>query len=256
MPSIYTHYRYGNEVLNKLSPEDKNIVLNNIDEYILGLQGPDFLFFDTLSKKKTSELGSKMHLMSFNEVLDNFVFTNKNFEMSYLYGFLTHFILDSYIHPVIKNYTDDGEDHFEIETELDRYYMNLDNKDFSSFRLSSISPYNKNLSENIYSLYRNFSDKDSIDSSIKGMKRIKSLLRCNNSFKYGFIKFVMKRLGQWDKFKHIIYYGEKKERLIPIVDELVMLYDDAINDFDLHFYNLKKYLNDGIKCEYFENDFE
>ncbi|MDF2951137.1 MAG: hypothetical protein K0S18_720, partial [Anaerocolumna sp.] len=45
MPSAYTHFKFGMEVIKLLPMELQNIILKNKDLYEIGLQGPDILFF-------------------------------------------------------------------------------------------------------------------------------------------------------------------------------------------------------------------
>ena len=61
---------------------------------------------------------------------------------AYLTGFACHYILDSCCHPFVYRYQKESElSHAEIETELDRYFMERDGEDpFTYHPASAISP--------------------------------------------------------------------------------------------------------------------
>lgn len=112
MPDIITHYLFGLDTsqsikqspLYKILKENKNI-------FLIGLQGPDLMYYNTMPKKDSKAyIGFKMHtektgdfLMSALTHLKRYEVNSEEFNtcMSYLSGFLCHYILDSMAHPYI-----------------------------------------------------------------------------------------------------------------------------------------------------------
>ena len=45
MPGTYAHYAFGKKVLAQVDDEIKNIILKNMDLFLIGLHGPDILFY-------------------------------------------------------------------------------------------------------------------------------------------------------------------------------------------------------------------
>ena len=45
MPSTYAHYLFGKEVYKNLGDNIKNMINQNKELYLIGLHGPDILFY-------------------------------------------------------------------------------------------------------------------------------------------------------------------------------------------------------------------
>ena len=45
MPGTYALYAFGKKVLAQVDDEIKNIILKNMDLFLIGLHGPDILFY-------------------------------------------------------------------------------------------------------------------------------------------------------------------------------------------------------------------
>ncbi len=112
MPDIITHYLFGLDTTQNLkqSPVYK-IIKENKNMFLIGLQGPDLMYYNTLPQKDSKAyIGLKMHtdqtgdfLMSALSHLKRYDINSKEFNesLSYLCGFMCHYILDSMAHPYI-----------------------------------------------------------------------------------------------------------------------------------------------------------
>ncbi|MFT9077761.1 zinc dependent phospholipase C family protein [Ethanoligenens sp.] len=150
MPAIITHYLFSEMVVPPLIHD-----MQCANVYVWGSQGPDFLFFSPpvhMHWRLLSRIGSLMHEQDMEK---NFAFMadcckkakgkEKNILLSYFYGFLSHYILDSTFHPYVyglqryfktvlpkasNNYL-----HRQIETTLDvlflKRFRNMTIQDFS-----------------------------------------------------------------------------------------------------------------------------
>ena len=104
MPSLVTHYVFGKDVLNKI---DCKYVDTN--KYLLFNQSHDYLYHT--KKKVYRELAKKGHhnktkdfiLNIIKYIKDNKLEKDKN-SISFLYGIINHFVLDSTCHPLIFYY--------------------------------------------------------------------------------------------------------------------------------------------------------
>jgi len=144
MPAIFTHIRFGEEVVKTLPPALKTLAQTHTQCFDLGTQGPDLLFYHKPLKKKNNPVGEKgwrLHeLPSEGFFLDgakllladkanydsegNFAPTSA--QAAYLLGFLCHFVLDCSLHPYIDEHSVGGLSHGKIESELDkRHFKNL-----------------------------------------------------------------------------------------------------------------------------------
>lgn len=127
MPSTYAHYRFGQEVFQKLPPEIQKKITPYMDLFNVGLHGPDLLFYyKPLSSNAVNRIGYGEHKKSGREffepagrVLENSRFSDAHF--AYLCGFLCHFALDRECHGYIGDrIKETGITHAEIEVEFDR----------------------------------------------------------------------------------------------------------------------------------------
>ncbi len=109
MPAIITHHLFGEALLSRLG-EDVFHSQDERDAFLLGNQGPDPLFYSALSRNaaEVKELGQTMHRQDAARSLDamrEFARTltgdSRTIAYAYLYGFISHFTLDSTAHPFI-----------------------------------------------------------------------------------------------------------------------------------------------------------
>lgn len=134
MPSHYTHYRFGAAVIPMLPPQAQRSVRLFRRLYDVGLHGPDIFFYHNIFfKDNIVALGSKYHNMSgeefFTPICKRLRLAPNEAATAYLYGVLTHYCLDSVLHPFVLEQTRDGKiGHTELETEFDRFLLQLDGR--------------------------------------------------------------------------------------------------------------------------------
>lgn len=112
MPDIITHYIFGLDTTQNI----KNTTLYPIlkehhDLFLIGLQGPDPIYYHHLRKKEhKAYIASKMHTEKTGDFLVSALCQIKKYDsnslefcqgLSYLSGFICHYILDSIAHPYI-----------------------------------------------------------------------------------------------------------------------------------------------------------
>ena len=136
MPSIYAHFRFGEEAIPHFSPSQQELIQLERDSFDLGLLGHDIFFYSpkviTAYLKKEPSFGNKLHRMSFAEVVNQLMLPmpenpqgNKEREKlieavrAYYYGYLGHFLLDSHAHPTVNELAPIYADHLKLERYFD-----------------------------------------------------------------------------------------------------------------------------------------
>ena len=221
MPRAITHYLFSQDCLDNLNHiEIKNIIKNNMDLYILGSQGPDFFTYynkiPIFCNKNFSNISNLIHNKNINLFFKNMIFysvdnscikeifKDSNFNeitIAYLYGFLTHYILDKTIHPYIFNLQYKLKDqykfknsmslHKSIETHIDCIllykFKNIEPykcKNYATFKLSTtefliISDMYKFLIKNTFNKSINYND---VYKCISTFKRTENFLNTSTNF--------------------------------------------------------------------------
>lgn len=132
MPAAYAHIRFGNEMLQQMPQELRKEIQRFRHMYDLGTRGPDLLFFhNLLMNGNVVRLGQKIHQQTGKAFLSRACrqirLRPETPAFVYLYGFLSHFCLDSVCHPYVNARSQDGSiSHSAIEADFDRSLMERD----------------------------------------------------------------------------------------------------------------------------------
>lgn len=145
MPGFVTHYVFGiNSYKQITSPQMKKIIKNNRHVYTVGLQGPDlFFYFLPSSMGIMTNIANIMHKTNTNLFFENMLNECYSFKtirdretaLSYIAGFMGHYLLDTTVHPYVYSRvgTESTKEqlgvHFGLETDIDRdvllHYKNI-----------------------------------------------------------------------------------------------------------------------------------
>lgn len=132
MPATYAHYRFGAQMLHRMPADVCRTAKRHRRLYDVGLHGPDlFFFYRPVFSTKVGKLGHKFHMQTgrefFSRVCRGLRLEPSEEGQAYLYGVLCHFALDSHCHPLVEEFRGEGiASHSRIETEFDRFLMELD----------------------------------------------------------------------------------------------------------------------------------
>lgn len=230
MPSITTHHIFAEEVYKGLSSKIKDCFNEEFNIYTTFAQSHDYLFyysFDFKNARKIKDLGHYAHHNKTQDYLVNIIkeIKNKHLEnnkqcVAYLFGVITHYVLDTTTHPFIfyktgvyrkndkRTYIFQGE-HNRMEKDLDAiYYMRYHKKKYNHCKLNKEiiqkPVFSKNLKSLIDYVYKETYDADNIGMYYyKGIKHAK-IINCLviqdffgiKKALYKFIDFVFrKRFG-------------------------------------------------------------
>lgn len=140
MPSIITHYLFSEEIKEKTNKTIKDQLNQSNKLYHIFSQSFDNLFYyNLLSFKKGKEIrkfGNYTQKSNVNDYFKNLILTIKELHLennsdvlSYLYGSLTHYILDSTCHPFIiyhSGWMDDKNCNYEFRGNHEKMEVTID----------------------------------------------------------------------------------------------------------------------------------
>lgn len=234
MPTTYTHYRFGRDVLKRLPEPIREQILPYLGLYDIGLHGPDLLFYyKALSKNAVNQTGFSMH----ERPARDFFRTAKSAMdqtsepgpgLAYLYGFICHFALDSICHPYIEEQVrKTGITHSEIEAELDRALMVADGKNPITYRPTGHLKASDFYAETIARFFPSIG-KRNIFKSIKSIRFYCNLLVAPSPRRRKLIFAALKLAGSYDSIHGMIINYQPNPACRPLCATLEGLYQQAI----------------------------
>lgn len=243
MPAGYAHYIFGQKVFNSLDKNHQEIINRNIDLYNIGVHGPDILFYyKALVSNEIKDLGSLLHqkeaygfFLHAKKIIDE----NQHDEaaIAYIYGFITHFVLDHSCHPYIGQMEKElNMTHSEIESELDRKLLVMKHLDPLTTSLTSHIHLNHEVSR-IIAPFFDLEEKD-IYRSLKDLLFYLGWIKAPGKLKRNFVFLCMKIGGIYDDHRGLlINYEENKTsqqctlELIKKMDKNVVVAKKLIEEF-------------------------
>ena len=260
MPSYYTHYRFGSQVIGLLPPETQNRIQRFRQLYDVGLQGPDiFLYHNIFWKDSTVALSYHFHRQTgrelFSEVCSRLRTESGEGGLAYLYGLLAHYCLDSTCHPFIRQQTDDGAiGHSELETELDRFLLFQDgHRPVYSYDFRPHLKLTPGECGTVASFYPPVTD-TAVNRSVRSMAGSIRFLTPTTGFRRGVLKLCMKLTGE--KFTPHIMHRSPNKTCAHLNQPLLDLYGKALEKYPQMLRQLTDHLygNEPLGGE-FEPDF-
>lgn len=236
MPSIYAHYRFGEETLALLPSALQENIRPMSRLYHLGLQGPDILFYyHPLSDHAVNSIGFGTHekpgLAFFLPALERIrTLSGKEQQASFAYiaGFICHFTLDSQCHPYIeRQIAESGIGHLEIETEFERTLMHTDGLDPVSHFVSGYIADQPEDAEIIAPFFPGVTPKQ-VEKSIHTMQWVHRLLTVPGKVKRTFLYTGLKVIGQYEKLHGLILDPKVNHLCDESSDRLATLYQESL----------------------------
>ena len=235
MPASYTHYSFGHTVLEKLPQRLKDTIIPNKEAYYIGLNGPDILFYyKPLFKNEINRYGHRLHdekAYGFLERGKRYIEESKDEVcLSYILGFVCHFVLDSSCHPFIEEAMKESNiSHAEIEAELDGALMRRNNLSPQRHSAGAHIIPNRVIATHIANFYDNVNGKE-IYKCLKSVRFYNKLLLCPNGIKRRFIKGLLGLIKGGEGFSCMIINVEPNRKCIDINKKLLELYEKAVDE--------------------------
>ncbi|MBR2636739.1 MAG: zinc dependent phospholipase C family protein [Oscillospiraceae bacterium] len=236
MPSLYAHDVFGRKVAARLPFSEKKAILQFPQLYRLGLQGPDILFFyNPFQKNPVGREGSAIHhrpaRVFFEHAREKWIAGGKRPEqLSYLMGFLCHFMLDSSVHGYIEEQIQvSGVGHVAIETEFDRMMLVMEKKKADAFRLGYCVPDDKGMGQVLAPFYPGIRA-ETLDRSVKAMRFYKNLLVLPQKPMRETVYAALRRMGKYEALGPHIMNAEPDPRCRLICEALYKKLEKAVNE--------------------------
>lgn len=249
MPSTYAHYRMGQEVKNNLSEKEKKIIEAYPDLFLIGLHGPDILFYyKPLNNNPINQIGYKMHERpgrEFFEKAAKIIIQNSGNAayLSYVYGFICHFALDVSCHGYIdEKIAASGISHAEIEVEFDRMLMLKDGYDPIRRELTDhIIPSME--SAKVIQAFFDGADSEQVLEALKGMIFYNNLLVAPSRAKRFLINSLLFVTGNYKEMHGLMVNFHENSLCGDSNRKLWELYNSAKKLAILLIYEYSSYLN-------------
>ncbi len=235
MPFNYAHYRFGTAMLSAMPGDIRRTAKRFRRLYDVGLHGPDlFFYYDPLRRNKFGVMGSRIHTQSGKEFFGRIcrlLRLNPSQEAeAYLYGVLCHYALDTVCHPFVVEQDKQGiADHIEIETEFDRFLLELDGK---------LPPENQDLSPHLaldpveYAPVTRFypgATEKAVERSLKNMALIAKILAVRGNTKRELLKNTLGLAGV--EYRGFVMTHGPNPQCSALNEPLLNLYNKAQEQF-------------------------
>lgn len=173
MPALFTHYEFGQRVLNKLNKNAQDDIKTNIEYYNMFNQGFDNLYYH-FKWTYYKNLGIKAHKENVNVFFEHLItyIKENNLEndskiTNMVYGFINHYILDTLIHPFVNYQVQNLKiSHTKIEFMLDSKIKNNNKGKIYKVLIPKLK-FNKNLTTLISYLFENVHKEKNIGKVFK-----------------------------------------------------------------------------------------
>lgn len=266
MPAIFAHYAFGAEALPKFAAPVQRIVRSHRALFDLGVQGPDFYFFDQflmLLGKRYARTGSALHHGSCASLLQALEGEGgrrpDNGALAYLFGLIGHFALDQAAHPSIDRWVAAlNYNHHRLETEFDRFLLERAGMAPRYFRLGACMAAPRRQRLQVGRLYEaaGLGKAEDVAALLSDFGRIKNHTTLKSDRAYRVVQGVLKAIGAWNAIGGI-FMGPKdalseitNPRLLTIFEEAQARYVQLVANYYAHVFR-----GDALDA-YFQRDFE
>ena len=254
MPSLYAHYYFGKKCIDKLPKDYKDIVLNNISYFYYGTQTPNLFYYSNIFSKTNEyeyhNVPMYVLIKRFKENISNI--NNRDKYIALIYGYISHFLLDSYCHTYIdKVETLKSVNHYELESNFDKYLLIKNKK--SKIKINRILNKNNDVVK-IISIFLNNKKENLIKDGIENFKTINFLLYTNNQFIKKLTTELLK-LFKKDEYINLIMPDKINKNYLAYLLRLDKYLEIASLHFSKLINNFMNYLmNDEPLLDYYNKD--
>ena len=244
MPSTYAHYRMGKETAEELTGEAWHTLSMYRQLYLIGLHGPDILFYyRPLKSNVINGIGYGMHGRPGIEFFEHAVKVIENKEnkapyLAYMYGVMCHFALDVTCHGYIDEKIEkSGVSHAEIEVEFDRMLMLKDGFDPVRHSLTDhIVPSMRNAK--VISCFYEGTTPEQVMQALKGMIKYNRLLLAPSGLKRMLVNGLLRISGNYKEMHGLmVNYNanplckDSNEKLMGLYEKAEKLAVQLINEY-------------------------
>lgn len=266
MPDFWSHLLMGEKVINIINIKRiTNACTLYPNVFNLGCQGPDLLlchkFWPWIKDKPGNDLGKLIHSEGIKKAFKSaFKFVKSSDDdvlLSYMTGFICHYVLDSSLHPFVYKRTDNYPSHKALELALDTAIMSREGRHaykenpWQAVNIKKGLPENiKNFYNNIFTTVYNLSPSCNIyEESYADMRSLWTLFYSP----YGIKKFIFKMINPLLPIDTMVYFHPKKIS-VSILNknetlEFTVLFDQSIIKAANLITAFNSYLNDDMTID-------
>lgn len=247
MPTCYTHKKVGAKVFHKLSIDKRTLIKKNLPYFLIGLHGPDILFFEpTVGDTHIAEFGHRLHHEAHREFYDNAKMVIRNSmddrQLVYYFGYLCHLFSDNKIHGVLPELDKAvGVTHAKMECELDRSLMLDDGLDPVTYPVTAHLAVNREVAHYIAPFYLGVSEKQ-IFNSLLVMKASFSAARSKSRIYRKVVSDGMACAGFADKVPNLVMCADESGICREVMPQLKGLLDEAVEEAVTAIEEITKYI--------------
>lgn len=231
MPATYTHFRFGQEVRQRLSPKLQRIIAEAGDLYDIGLYGPDILFYyHAAVANPVSLTGFRMHKKNaYGFFKRSLSLTTDANSLAYLFGFICHFVLDGRCHDYIEEYEKSyGVRHLEIEAELDRSLMVGDGLNPFEYPLAGhVVPSRENAE--VIRRFFPFLSVRQIKGTLRDMLRCHHFLSARGAWKRATLQVLFSVTGTYRLLYGLVIHKRPSPRCVESCRDLKKIYWQSVD---------------------------
>ncbi len=263
MPESYAHKKMGAMVYKSLTKDTKALVHKHLPYFLVGLHGPDLLFFYRPGLDgHLREFGRGLHHRNFEEFYDNAKLQIELYrddeKLVYFYGVLCHLYLDALCHPYVESFRKEvGVTHGKLETEYERHLLRKDGRDEQRFPVLAHLPISLDVAEQIAPFYLGVNAFE-IYECMLSFKVSSNITRLGDPISRKLISNTMNELGYGEKVAGLLMSKDASEicrpamgKLDALMEEAAFLAKEAIEEFSKYLYRD----NACGKPEYTQMDF-
>ena len=259
MPTTYAHWRFGQDCIDSMPNDLKEIINNNRDIFDLGVHGPDIFFYDLLHGE-VPKYGEKIHYEPGRNFFEKSkkvmeAHEEKDAMLAYCLGFLSHFTLDSVCHSYVNRKKEVSEiSHNKVESEWDGHLMLEDGRMVNMVdRAESLRP-NKEIAR-VISYFFDFDEKVVLRTT-KMQHMFIHLLNYVTPLKYDLFQWLLNELKKYN-YRDLFIAPVESEKCMDSNMRLDKLKVKAKKLYPRLLKNYMEYLrNDKALPAYFNHNFE
>lgn len=267
MPAVFAHKRFGEQVFESLPTRLKEAFLPYKDCFMLGLEGPDVLFYH--KPFKANETRKRARQLHYAPAKDFFVSAAKKIHAqetensestaiaAYTAGFICHFTLDNACHPRVYDLEDTGVSHGRIESEFDKYLLR---KEYNRVFGKNYSKHLKSNKQVVNACATIIDAKESeIRRAVKTLKFINGVFACRYGFVHKLVHALLKKLNVHKTYGGMLLHREDEKGCVTINADLYKDFEEAIplavQTIDGFFNNLETTAQTGAIDNVFDKDY-
>lgn len=262
MPAAYAHYTFGSKCINTLPDTIREACVSNRDIFNLGVHGPDILFYYRfVTPNNINDYGSKLHEKSGRSFFENArdVYEQNPEDpatLSYIFGFLAHFAMDSVCHAYVWELDKTTPySHNFIESCFESHLMRKAGFEPTRFDRRIILHPTKAAAKTIAAFFP-FSESE-INEALVGQVQAMGLLYSPNGLKKRGLTWFVEHLPVSDDFADLFLSNKTPKDLVEPLLHLDELAKEALALYPTLAENLWKYLHHEEDLnDHFDMNFE